>query len=152
MTNSSQPLVTAYVNTGVSNVTGDGTNYTVIFNSTVLNQSSSYNTSNGLFAAPTTANYLVSGFIGISNLGASHTAGIINIVATGGNYQSSAYNYGAIRDANNNLILPFHTILPITNGNSISIQLTVSGGSKVVGILGSNSTFLSYLNVMLLPA
>jgi hypothetical protein len=150
MTNPSQTLATAYVNANVNNQTGDGTVYTIIFNSTVINQGSAFNTGTGTFTAPITANYLISGSVGIGNLGALHTAGIISIISTGNTFETAAFNYGAMRDANNNLVLPIAGIVvPMTANDTLIIKVTVAGSTKTVGVLDANTTWVS---VMLLPA
>ena len=47
-----QSAFSAYVSSTLSNVTGDNTSYTVIFDTEELDRSSNYNNSNGVFTAP----------------------------------------------------------------------------------------------------
>lgn len=147
--NSSQPLVSAYVNTSVNNVTGDGTNYTVLFNTVLVNNSSSYVSGSGVFTAPVAGNYLVTGSIGLTGLGAADTAGIILVGFTARTYQMTAMNYGAIRDVNNNLVVPFSVISPMAISDQVLIGVQVSNGTKNIGVLGSANP-LTFLGIYLL--
>jgi len=52
-----QPAFSAYVGTEVASVTGNGTTYTVIFNTEVFDNNGDYNTSDGLFTAPVSGRY-----------------------------------------------------------------------------------------------
>lgn len=152
ITNSAQPLVSAYVGSNVSNVTGDGSTYQIIFNTTQINQGSIINTSTGVVTAPKTANYFITGSVGLSNLGAGHTAGILNVVATVATYQVMAGSYGAMRDSNNNLVIPISSpIIPMTANNTVHISVTVTNSTKTVGILGSASP-LTFLTVWMVPS
>lgn len=152
ITNANQPLVMAYVNANVSNVSGDGTAYQIIFNSTTANQGSMLNTSNGLLSAPVTGNYFIKGTVGYSGLSASYTIALINVITAHGIYQSSSVNPGVVRDGNNNLIVPFDAYLPMTASDTFYVQIIVNGSTKSVGILGGSSNILTRLFVMLLPA
>lgn len=57
-TMSLQPQFSAYRSTTVNNVTGNGANYLIIFDSENYDIGSNYNTGNGLFTAPVAGYYL----------------------------------------------------------------------------------------------
>lgn len=147
-----QPFMGAYLSSAVANVTGDGTVVTVIFDSTKTNRGTIYSTTTGITTVPVAGTYKISGSIGLGGLGTAHTSGIINIVAGSTTYQTTAGNYGAMRDANTNLVLTIPTLEVVLLANdTIKITLQVSNGTKTVGLLGSASP-LTFLNVRLLPA
>lgn len=153
ITNSSQPLVMGYVNANVSNQTGDGTSYTIVFNSTLVNQGSMINTGTGIVTVPKTANYLISGSVGFLNVGAGNTFGIINIVTTSRTFQVCSGNYAAMRDSNNNLVLTFPSLVtPLTANDTIRINVHVDSSTKTVGILGDGTNPLTFLTVWLIPS
>lgn len=57
-TNTSQPAFMAYLTNTVSNVTGDNTNYTVIFDTLAYDQGSNFNLGTSTFTAPVTGKYM----------------------------------------------------------------------------------------------
>ena len=57
-TNTAQPCFRAYLANAINDVTGNGTNYTVIFDTAEFDNSSSYDVATGLFTAPKTGRYL----------------------------------------------------------------------------------------------
>lgn len=58
MTNTNQPAFSVYNGTNIVNTTGDGTNYTILFDTSSLNVGTGYATGTGLFTAPVAGNYL----------------------------------------------------------------------------------------------
>ena len=69
-----QPAFLAYVgNSTVNNVTGAGTDYTIIWNIEVFDQNADYNASNGIFTAPVTGRYHFDVQIKLGNYSASIT-------------------------------------------------------------------------------
>lgn len=147
--NSSQPLCVATVTSTVNNVTGDATNYQIIFDTVVINHSSSYNVSTGVFTAPVAGNYLVTGSVGLNNISAGHTGGIIGMYFTAGAFQTSALNYAAAADANSNIVLPFNAIQAMALNDVVHVSVAVEGSTKTINLLGANPV-LTYLNVFLL--
>lgn len=53
-----QPAFLAYVNTTITNVTGDNTAYTIIFDTEVYDQTNNFNLGTSVFTAPVTGKYL----------------------------------------------------------------------------------------------
>ncbi len=74
-----QPAFLAYLNTSVTNVSGDGTTYTVIFDTEVFDQDSNFNLGTSTFTAPITGRYqlhFVALFVGGTTINGAF--GIIN--------------------------------------------------------------------------
>lgn len=61
-----QPAFAAILGSEQANATGDGTSFTVPFNTTRLNQGTVFNTSNYTFTAPVTGQYLLTAVVGYS--------------------------------------------------------------------------------------
>jgi hypothetical protein len=89
----------------------------------------------------------------MSNIGAAHTTGYCNIVAT---HQSANLFFGSPYDdsANSGALSIISTAqLPMTAGDTASVSLAVSGGTKIVGVGRSSysgpgtlvATFSGYL-------
>lgn len=125
-----QPLFIA-ANTLVSDVTGDGTTYAMIFDSEILDQASNYNNATGVFTAPYTGNYLFTVSAVVGGLTASHTSGSIRLVTTARTITLNGSSYGAIRNASNIATVQGSVIARMTAGDTAYSDLTVSGGTKV---------------------
>lgn len=146
-----QPCVLAYVNASTTNQTGNGANYTVIFNSEVYDLAGNYNTGTGTFTAPITGRYKYDAKVIANGLTASHTAVQFSIVATSRTVDGARFNIGAIRDAGNNCTVQNNGYIDMTANDTFTVVLNVSGGTQVVGAVGgAASTLLSYLAVELL--
>jgi hypothetical protein len=72
-----QPSFLAYVNANVENITGDGTEYSIIPNTEIFDTNSDYNTGTGQFTAPVTGKYFFQAFVVLYGLTSSHTSGTI---------------------------------------------------------------------------
>lgn len=142
----SQACVFAFVTTPTSNNTGDGTAYTVIFNSTSgqsgIDQRSNFNTGTGIFTAPITAFYRVDAMVVAQNIGIAHTAGILSlVVANGGGtlatYTSAYSNPATSADISQNYAMNCGAIIRMATGNTLKSVLTISNSTKTVGVFGA---------------
>jgi len=63
-----QPCFSATLSAAVANVTGNNTNYTVLFNTERFDQNSDFNTANGIFTAPVTGKYIFTSTVKINDI------------------------------------------------------------------------------------
>lgn len=148
--NTTRTLVLAYVNANVSNISGDSTNYVIIFNSTIFDQASNFNTTTGTFTAPVTGKYNISSNILLSGLLITHTGCQFQIVATARTIPGSISNVGANKDVNNDLSCSFSNFVDMTAGDTLTMHIQISGGTKTVGIFGGSNPLYSSLSIQLL--
>lgn len=144
MTKTAQPCFNAYNLNNVSNVTGDGTLYTVNFDTELVDQGNNFASST--FTAPVTGNYLFSGNVQIFGLGATDTSVAIQVVTTANTLTQGYQNSAVTRDlgtGNNILGIPFSAVLPMTATDTATITVVVSGGTKTVSLLGGKGTYFS---------
>lgn len=87
-----QPAFLAYLSATASDVTGDGTEYTIVWDSEIFDQNSDFNTGTGTFTAPVTGRYAFHFSISYSDLGVAHTAGSMKAVTSNRSYLSNLNN------------------------------------------------------------
>lgn len=131
-----QPAFAAYLSASTTNdVTGDGTVYTVICNTENGDQQSNYNSGTGTFTCPTTGLYLYTWYVTLQNLDVVHTSGY-NHVSGSVDIRGTMLNVGAVRDSSNTCTISVSALVFTTATNTVNSKITVSGGTKTVGITG----------------
>jgi hypothetical protein len=145
----SDSAFSAYVGTTLSDVTGDNTTYSVVFNTENSDIGSDYDNTTGVFTAPVDGLYQFNVSLAIGDLTTSHTFGNINASKTGGATFFGTGNLGAMRATStspDSLIITGSELVKMDAGDKASIKLRVGGGTKVVDISGGVfSTFSGHL-------
>ena len=138
--NSYQPGFLAY-STGATSVTGNGTAYTVIFNSVIFDKNSNYNNGTGVFTAPVTGKYAFYIALVAANIAAGHTSGNMQLVTTGRTYISNITNF-----YKGSCLWPYPdqsfrvtgqemcVLADMSIGDTAHVVLTVSGITKTVNV------------------
>jgi hypothetical protein len=137
---SAQPAFLATANTQ-TDVTGDGTTYTVLFANEIFDQGSNF--ASNTFTAPVTGRYFLSARISFYELLAGHTFQLFSIITSNRNY----------RTLNNIPTNPFgengmqvSVLADMDAGDTATVQLEIAGSTKVVDIDAANYTdFSGYL-------
>lgn len=141
----------AHRTSAASNVTGDGTTYTIVFDAELMDVNSDFNTSDGLFTAPVSGVYHFSGAIGAGGTDSkSHLiADFIITLSAGG---SRILRFAQIDPADHEFWSGGGSIVvALAAGDTVGMRLTVAGGSKNVSIGETMaSTYLNYFSGCLL--
>lgn len=135
MTNTSQPAFLAGGSL-VSNVTGDGTVYTVSFSNEIFDQGSNYNNETFIFTAPVTGRYVFYFGLTARDLNtATHTQNVLSFVSTGLTLTAfdTKNSIGAI-PTNTQLSFSGSCYVNMAATDTARIDFTSSGGTKTVGI------------------
>jgi hypothetical protein len=147
-----QASFVAYLSSTISDVTGDGTAYgPVVFDSTLVDRQSEFNTGTGTYQAGVSGRYMFGGWLDLSDLTASHTIILIEIVTSNRTYQvldcSSAirYTFGGASI----IRYPFVIYADMDASDTAYVQVTVSNGTKVVDVRGSASIFTAFYGALL---
>ncbi len=137
-----QPSFSAYLAAGVSNATGDGTNY--VLGTDALTElydvNGDFNT-NGTFTAPVTGKYLFTYGVLAQDVVATMTAQL-TLTASGTPYTFG--NYGTT--VTGNMPLSDTRIVAMTAGDTATVTVNFGSGTKTVDIYGSGGdprTFFS---------
>ena len=132
-----QPKFSAYLNPTVTNVTGDNTAYTIIFDNTFFDTTSSFNTGTGVYTFPATGTYLMTAGISVQNISATHLSGTSQIVTTARNYRIANVSWFAVSTSGATYYVVGSAIVDATAGDTASVVITVNGASKTINIEGS---------------
>lgn len=123
-----------------SNVTGDGTQVTDIFNNVVTDAGSNYDNTTGTFTAPITGLYSVHAVVQLNNLGALHNQFEWGFIINGSNQRVAYDNPQGIISTDTNLIVNGGLIVSLSSSQTLKVFVKVSGSTKTVN-LGTNGYF-----------
>lgn len=134
VTTPSNSSVIAYNSAGTTSVTGDGTAVTVTLDSELADANGNF--ASNTFTAPVTSRYQANVAIGLIGLTASHNACLIQLVTSNRTWLLWDFNVGAMRDVGNNLVLNCAVLVDMDANDTMTFNLDVIGGAKVVGYQG----------------
>lgn len=141
-----QPAFLVTLSGTVSNVTGDGTNYTVAYDTTVFDQGTNI-TTNNTFTAPITGIYFICAAVTLTGLTALDTSARIDILVAGTANTAYRINPGTTFPASGGLTICASSFLSVTSGQAVTIRIVVGGSTKTVSAGGDTTSnyFCGYL-------
>lgn len=142
-----QPAFLGIIQSNDTNVTGDGTVYTLGTNvafTEVFDQGTNFNT-NGTFTAPVTGRYFLHMHIKMGGLGIAMTSAIVRIVTNSANYTGNTINPGVAMDVGSELGLQVTTIANMTAGHTATFVVQISGSTATADVIGSGTDAFSYV-------
>ena len=142
LTFAKQSCVLATPSGTLTNVTGDGTVYTVVWATEIIDQNADFD-GTSTFKALVAGVFQVNVTIAMGQMAADQTICSINLVASNRTILLEQNDGGASRDANNNRVMGGSALIDMDIDDTFTITLQVSNGSKVVDV---NAT--SYLSVV----
>jgi len=121
----------------VTDVTGDGTDYTIAWNNEVFDQNNDF--ASNTFTAPISGRYLFTLTVFIQGLLVGHTSAQVYITANNQFLYISDVNPFAA-SVSGNLVINGSGIFNMTAGDTATAHVVVSGSTKVVDVQGSALT------------
>lgn len=141
----SSPNMAAFVarrGSAAADATGDGTAFTIPFDTELFDNGNDYNNSTGALTAPATRNYMLFANVTLSQLAAGHTSGVAYFeVSDGRTYNFFGGNFAAMRDASNELAFSGCAVINMTAADTVKVVVQVSGATKVVDVATTVSRF-----------
>ena len=127
----------ARVGATVTNVTGDGTQYTIAFGAEEWDSNADFNTGTYTFTAPVAGRYLFTAGIALDDVGAAHTSGEARLVVSGDTWYQNLHDMGNVFNPNGNLYLNVVAIVNMAASDTATLGIQVSNGTKIVDVLGA---------------
>jgi hypothetical protein len=127
----------AYYSATTGVVTGDGTVFTLDFDSTQCDTDS--NVSGGVFTVPKNGTYMLGMNLRLAGLTAAHTSCLLQIGKAGLYLDSSLINIGQLITAAGEYSASMNGILTLSAGDTITSIVTVSGSNKTVTVVSNGS-------------
>ena len=144
------PLVEAYLSSDALNVTGDGTNYSVVFDSETVDRNSNFNTSTGTFTAPTNGYYMVTARVKLDGIGSGHTFANLTINSSNRRYVQTLPSPAAVKNSSNDAAFTISQIVDMDTSDTFTIDINVFNSTKTVDIDGHASQNPTAVSVYLL--
>ena len=143
-----QPAFSVYLSVPSINATGDGTEYTLPFDSELFDVGNNFNTSTFTFTAPITGKYLFTFNLEMLNIGAGHTFAENRFVLSTGQSSCNSFNaanYRLLPDAY--LRINNTHIFSMTAGDTAQCLVKVSNSTKTIELGGGvdNNWWMGYL-------
>lgn len=134
-----QPAFLANASAIVSNITGDNTTYTVVFDNEVFDRGGDFNTGTGVFTAPVTGIYRLSTAVNLTGLTASHVIHDFAINTSNRDYSTQDIFFGGASPYSNERSIALSVLADMDAGDTARVKVTIRSGTKVVGHYGGGS-------------
>lgn len=128
-----------------SDVTGDSTAYTILYANEIFDQNANYDPSTGIFTAPVTGRYQFNVTTALGGLALANTSGNITLVATSRSTNINANNWGVVMSSSNIFRGCGSMLIDMTATDTCKVVVAIFGGTKVVDVLATDTTFSGYL-------
>lgn len=123
---------------GHSNVTGDGTNYSVVFETIVRNVASVYNATTGVFTAPRAGDYLLATNVGVVGWDANTTYYQLIIATTNRSYSTIVFpDLKDISVQTAGISGSLTVLADMAQGDTAVVTIVVAAGAKVTDLLAN---------------
>ena len=137
-----QPGFNSYVSVSQNNVTGDGTSYPIVCDSTTSNIGGYYNPGTGLFTVPEDGFYLFICILGLEEMlsfGGQLCSVFLLINGTPTNILK--FNPSLIAEGNGNGISNVSYLDFFSSGNTVGVGVNAGGGTKTITVVGNQTYF-----------
>ena len=139
------PLLPAFLATlagAVNNQTGDGTVYTVVYDTEIFDQGG--DSVSGTFTAPVTGLYQLSANGSVSGITTAMTTGEWIISTSNRSHRFGLYNWGVVMSVSATCICSGSSLCDMDAADTASVKITLTNGTKVADIAIGNY-FSGYL-------
>lgn len=132
-----------------ANVTGDGTVYSVPFPNVLYDHSNGFAPSTGVFTATTAGVYSLEAKLFLTGIDVAHTIGELSLA--GPETHTITFNPASAMTSSNEVTIGINQQMELGVGDSVSVQIVVSGGTKVVDVYGASGAVKTSFAGHLMP-
>jgi hypothetical protein len=126
----------------LTNVTGDGTDYTIVWNTETFDKGSNF--ASNTFTAPVTGVYQFNLQVSVGDIVAANTDATIQIVTTIRTYTLYFNPFSLKASATYGLAtVCLSTLVNMNSGNTATAHVTILGGAKIADVAGGGATGFS---------
>lgn len=136
---SGQPAFLATAN-AQTDVTGDGTTYTLIYANEIFDQGSDFD-GTSTFTAPVTGRYHFDSVTEVGGLVVANTAGGVIFAASNRSISTSGLSWGVVQNAGNTVRCAASALIDMDVADTCKVTVAVTGGAKVADIGATNTIF-----------
>lgn len=129
-----QPAFLAYNSAIDSNVTGDGTIFTIIFDTEVFDQNSDFD-GTSTFTAPVTGRYLLGFNVALEDIGAAHTNGLVQTITSNRTYQTDNFS-PTILDVSGDLTMGQVVLADMDAADTATFVVRILNSTLTVDVAG----------------
>lgn len=140
------PKFSARIESTKINVTGAGATYTVVFETEDYDIGTNYDNATGIFTASYDGFYRFDLAVQAENVLASHTTAMFELVTTDQTYVLAADSTAATRDGSDDRTYSGSVSCELSAGDTVKVNLTISGGTGTVDLKGFAGSGLGYFN------
>jgi len=133
-----QPAFLLVLASQLSNVTGDGTIYDVVWDTEVFDQNG--DVSGSTFTAPVTGRYQFDVALTFGGITTSMVNGFIRIDTSNRNYLMASCDWGDLKNSSNEAGLSFSVLADMDASDTVHIDCQLASGTKVADIITNGST------------
>ncbi len=132
------PAFGAYVSAPINNVTGDGTFYTIIFDTEIYDIGGNFNNATGTFTAPVNGLYEFSCSISCQNI-TDQTDSDIVLLTPSYQYQVGFLSPVAVKRSDNIYCFDLAKTIQLVAGDTVNVQIAIAGGAsaKTINVGGA---------------
>ncbi len=134
------PCFLASVNSSILNVTGDGTQYTVIFESEKFDQGSDYNITTGVFTAPVTGRYALQVNLEMFGIVVGMTQGNLVLRTSNREYRFTFNNPGVVITPGTDFIFNGSATCDMDASDTALVVIEISNDALVADVRGGGAT------------
>lgn len=142
----SAPVLFVYLNTGLTNVTGNGTQATILFDTVGFGDSANYSAVTGLYTVPLSGNFLICTGRNFNNIINNANNNLSPWLINSVSYRTSECSMTVLKDSTNSYGFVASSQFFVSATQTIGVTAAINNGTaSSVGLPGGTSPYLNWM-------